>query len=262
MGFTMIPQSRRQFLKTLTFGGVAVFTAKHLKEIERDAIEPKIPDVVLGFYEKTWADLYAAQNDYNDGYRLTLDTPANEFNGMTWREVFNANDEDEVIKVLERLEKLGLDGKARHLEDETCYDEEVLAAFAAAGGVAEDPDWPNWEEVLSVTEPNIIETFAPYKYSELGRLSDIDEICSDWYDRVSPFRTPAGKAYLEVVDLLESIKKVDGDLYDAALGCCEIVEGAGPGNGFHGVFVNSREDLGILRGILHAADIPVNILIS
>jgi hypothetical protein len=262
MEFTMIPNSRRKFLKTLTIGGVAVFTARHLRDIERDAKEAKTHLTIQELYEKTWAELYAAQNDYNEGYRLTLDTPANEFNGMTWREVFDANNEDDVIKVLERLKELGLDGKAGYLEDEHCDNEEVLTAFAASGGVAEDPDWPNWEEVLSVTEPNIIETFAKYKDSELRRLSDVDEICSDWYDRVSSFRTPAGKAYLEVVNLLESIKNVDDDLYHAALDCCEIVEGAGPGNGFHGVFVHTREDLGILRRILHAAGKPVSILIS
>lgn len=180
---------------------------------------------------------------------------------MTWREVLEKTDQEGFIDVLERLKELGLDGEAYNLADLTCRDDASLAAFADAGGEAADPDRPTWEEVLAVTDVDIVDTLEDFGRGGPSSVGDLDERCDDWYDRVGPFQSPEGEAYLEVTELLDSIQEVDSDLYDAARDCFEIIEGSAPGNDFHGVYVNSREDLGILRRILHAADIKVNILV-
>ena len=261
VGFAMIPQSRREFLKNLTYAGAAVFTARHLKAIEIDAINPKDLGVVIGPYCKSWRDLYA--EDDGSAYRLTVDAPASAFEGMTWREVFDANGEDGMVRAIERLIELKIEYRYHKLEDLRCDNDELLAAFAAAGGVAADASRPpTWRGVLELLEPDLIDAVDESNCARLGEVDDLDEICRDWYDRISPFSSPEGKAYRQVVELLDSIKTVDDGLYDAASDCFDIVEGSAPGNDFHGVYVKTREDLGILRRIFHAAGIKVNILVS
>ena len=256
----MIPQSRRDFLKNLTLAGAAVFTARHIKAIELDATEPKDPGIIVGPYRKSWQDLYAEES--GDGYRLSVNPPNDDFQGMTWREVFEANGQDDLADAIERFNELQIDYSYSPLEKLECDNDELLAAFAAAGGTAADPsEPPNWREVLELLEPDLIQAVDEAPCGSLSRVNDLDEICYDWYDRVGPFHTPEGEAYLEVVELLDSIKEVDDDLYDAARDCFEIIEGSAPGNDYHGVYVQSRENLGILRRILHAADIKVNILV-
>ena len=258
--FAMIPQSRRDFLRSLTLSGAAVFTARHLNLIELDATTPKDPGIVVGPYRRSWRDLYAT--DSADGYRLSVEPPSDDFKGMTWREVLEARSDYDSIRAIERFNELGIDYRYDYAIDEVCDNDDLLAAFAAAGGKAADAsESPTWKEVLELAEPKLIESLNKYDPRNIRQVDGLDEICGDWYDRVSPFKTPEGKAYLEVVELLESINDVDGELYDAARDCFDIIEGAAPGNDFHCVFVQSRENLGILRRILHAADIKVNILV-
>lgn len=259
----MIPHDRRAFLRNLTLAGVAVFTARHLKAIEIDATQPKDPKVVVGPYRKSWNDLYAI-DEGSCGYRLSLSEPDDDYKGMTWREVLEAgsSDDEERLDVLLKLDELGLDGSLEELNNITCDSEKHLKAFAKAGVEPEDPqEGPSWKEVLEVTDPDMAYVIANWYCRYPTTVADLDDICDDWYDRVGAFSTPEGEAYLEVVELLESIKHTDDELYDAARDCFDIIEGSSPGNDFHGVYVKTRQDLGILRRILHAAGEKINIIV-
>lgn len=255
----MLPQSRREFLKSLTLAGAAVFTARHLKAIELDATQPKDPQVVVGPYRKSWRDLYA-EHEGSSGYRLTVDQPASNFQGMTWQEVIDTQWDHPQLKHLRKLESLGLEGKWDDLDWTECDHTPSLEAFAKAGGIPENEgEPPTWKEVINLIEPDLAHDLETSGYPT--SLAGLDEPCDDWYDRVSPFKSPEGKAYEEICELLQSIENTDHDLYDAAQRCFSLIEGSGPGNSFHGVYVKTREDLGILRRLLHAAGEKVNILV-
>jgi hypothetical protein len=257
----MLSPSRREFLKSLTLAGAAVFTASHLKAIDLDLTSPKDPKVVVGPYKKTWSTLYAKCAE-PDGYILSLTEPDDDFRGMTWREVFDNTNLDHVIEALEKLKELSLDGDVEELSNIICEDEASLKAFAAAGGEAKDSsEGPTWREVFELTDAELTNTLEEWCSSYPTRLAELDEVCDDWYDRVGPFSTPQGEAYLEVTELLETIGSDDSDLGDAARECFEIIEGAGPGSDYHGVHVKSREDLAVLRRLLHASGEKVNIVI-
>jgi hypothetical protein len=257
----MLSQSRREFLKSLTLAGVAVFTSSHLKAIDLDLTSPKDPKVVVGPYQKSWKTIYARSTE-PDGYLLSLSEPDDDFDGMTWREIFEANSDYDIIKILERLDKLGLDGDAGNLEHVACEDETWLKRFAKKGGTAADPsDGPTWQEVFETVEPRFLDDIEEVSQQGIRYLRELDEVCDDWYDRVGPFGTPEGEAYLEVTELLDTIEATDSELGDAARECFEIIEGSSPGNDFHGVLVKTREDLGVLRRLLHASGEEVNIIV-
>lgn len=258
----MIPHDRRSFLRNLLLGGAAVFTARHLRAIELDAVSPKHPGYVGGPYRKSWQTLCA--EDEGNGYRLTVGGFASEFETMTWREVYDDAGDDEHVEALEKLDQLGLDGERDNLGELECEDAGALELYARKGGEPKDDGSPpTWAEVIAVTDRRLANYLDEYADSDVPRsLADLDEPCDDWYDRVGPMHTPEGKAYREVVEILEAIEGEDEDLWKAAQQCFTIVDGACPGNDFHGVYVNSREDLGILRRILHASGQKVNIRVG
>jgi hypothetical protein len=258
----MIPHDRRSFLRNIVLAGAAVFTARHLRAIELDAISPKYPNYVGGPYRKSWETLYAELE--REGYRLTVGGFGSDFETMTWREVYEERDEDEHIEALEKLGRLGLDGERDNLDELECEDASALANYARKGGEPNNDGSPlTWAEVIAVTDSDLSDYLDEYANTDVPRsLSSLDDDCDDWYDRVGPMHTPEGKAYREVVDILQAIEDEDEGLWEAAQQCFTIIEGSAPGNDFHGVYVNSREDLGILRRILHAAGQKVNIRVG
>lgn len=257
----MIPIDRREFLKSITLAGAAIFTAPLLDAIEADAVAPRFPGYVMAAYRKDWRTLYA--EDDGHGYRLTVGGPASAFEHMTWREVYDINDDDGVVDSLERLEELGLcDRWQNGILDDPCKDAKLLKAYERKGGEPREDGTPlTWGDVLAEVEPDLrdfIEAYAdicdiPTKASEL------DDNCDDWYDRVGPMNTPEGEAYQEVIELLESLEQEDETVAEAARACFEIIEGSSPGNDFHAVYVHTYEDLGILRELLLATGYKVNI---
>lgn len=258
----MIPHDRRSFLRNLVLAGAAVFTARQLRAIEADAASPKYPGYVGGPCRKSWHTLYAEAE--GDGYRLTVGGFASELESMTWNEVYDAAGDYEHVRALEKLDSLGLDGERDNLGELECEDAGALELYARKGGEPNDDGSPlTWAEVIAVTDPKLSDYLDEYADSDVPRsLADLDEPCDDWYDRVGPMHTPEGKAYLEVVEILEAIEGEDEGLWEAAQQCFTITEGSAPGNDFHGVHVNSREDLGILRRILHASGQKVNIRVG
>ncbi len=261
LALAMLSQSRREFLKSLTMAGAAVFTASQLKAIDLDLTSPKDPNVVVGPYRRSWRTIYARSTE-PDGYLLSLSEPDDDFKGMTWRQVLDENGDDDTIDTLERLHKLGLDGDGQDLDSMGCDDDAWLAKFAKEGGEAESPgEGPTWREVIETVDPEFWNAIEDLNEQSISRLSELDEVCDDWYDRIGVFHTPEGKAYLEVSELLTSLDELDEEAADAARECFEIIEGAGPGSDFHGVIVRSREDLAVLRRLLHAAGEKVNIVV-
>lgn len=258
----MIPHDRRSFLRNLVHAGAAVFTARHLKAIELDAVAPKYPGYVGGPCRKSWQTLHAELQE--DGYRLTVGGFASDFETMTWREVYESRDEEEHIEALEKLDSLGLDGERDNLGELECEDAEVLGLYARKGGEPNaDGSPPTWAEVIAVTDPELADYLDEYANTgACASVSELDEDCDDWHDLVGPMHTPEGEAYREVIEILDAIEDADEDLWEAARECLTFIEGSAPGNDFHGVYVNSREDLGILRRILHASGQKVNIRVG
>lgn len=254
----MIPHDRRQFLRNLALGGAAVFTARHLRLIEADAAEPR-SDYVCGPYRKSWRTLYAELGE--DGYRLTVGGFASEFETMTWREVLDRSGGEEHIEAIERLDELGLDGQWDEALEQDCEDEAMLRKFAAAGGEAAN-GVPTWGEVWDKLEPELADFIRDHSGSDPRSVAELDENCDDWYDRVGAMSSPEGEAYQEVVELLDSVESEGEAFAEAVRGCLTIIEGSAPGNDFHGVFVNSREDLGILRRLLHVTGHKMNIKVG
>lgn len=255
----MIPHDRRSFLRNLALGGAAVFTARHLRLIEADAAEPRYPGYVGGPYRKSWETLYAELGE--DGYRLTTGGFASEFDTMTWWQVLDCNGNDEYVEVLQRLDELGLDGQWYDALDSECEDDAMLAKFSAAGGEAEEGA-PTWGEVWDKLEPETSDFIRDNSCNGPRSLAELDEACDDWYDRVGPMSSPEGEAYQEVIELLRSVEREGEEFAEALRGCLTIIEGSAPGNDFHGVFVNSLEDLGILRRLLHVTGHKVNIKVG
>lgn len=259
----MIPLDRRSFLKTLTYAGVAVFAAHHLRAIDQDLTNPLDPKVVVGPYRKTWTTLYAESE--SEGYRITFEDFASNFdeNYMTWREVLKSCQEDEHLDVLKRLDALDYNDWANGLEY-ACEHEPLLQTYYKKTKTKPDAaNPPTWEEVLDVTDRDVVSyirdhacTNYPQKFSELS------DACSDWPDYVGPMNTPEGMAYQEIRELLDTVEACDSELGEAARECVEFTEGSGPGCDFHGVYVKTREDLGILRRILHATGQKVNIMVG
>lgn len=259
----MIPIDRREFLKSITLAGAAIFTAPLLDAIEADAETPQFPGCVMAAYRREWQTLYAEHDGH--AYRLTVDGFASSFEHMTWREVYDATDDRGIVANLESIELLGLSDDWRDgVLEQPCEHGRSLKAFRRLGGEPrEDGESPTWGEVLAETDPDLrdfIEANAD-NYDMPGNLDALDDNCRDWYDRVGPMHTPEGEAYQEVVELLETLEQEDGDVAAAARDCFEIIEGSCPGNDFHAVYVKSHEDLAILRELLHAAGHPVNIMV-
>jgi len=255
----MIPQDRRSFLRTLTYGTVAVFTARHLRLIEADAEQPRYPGWVGGPHRKSWRTLYAELGE--DGYRLSVGGFVSEFDTMTWHEVYDCNDDDERIDALTKLDKHGLDGEWDGALEMTCDNAELLAAFANAGGEAAEAGAPTWGEVWDLLDPDL-SWHLREGLDGPRRLAELDDLCDDWYDRVGPMSSPEGKAYQEIVELIDSVESEGEEFAEALRGCLTIIEGSCPGNDFHGVFVNSLEDLGIFRRLLHVTGHKVNIKVA
>lgn len=261
----MIPLHRRDFLRSLTLAGAALFSGKLLDAIELDATQPRYPGVVMGPLNKSWRTLYAEHDGH--AYRLTVDAPASAFEHMTWREVYDANgDREDFVGNLELIDDLGLSDSWRDdLLEQACEDEKQLRAFARKGGEPrEDGEPPTWGDVLAVTDRDLrrfIETHAG-SWGTPRKAAELDDNCPDWHDRVGPMHTPEGEAYLEVVELLESLEQEDDAVAKAARDCFEIIEGSSPGNDFHAVYVHSHEDLAILRELLRVAGHDVNIEVS
>ena len=138
---------RREFLKTLTLGGLALFTADWFKLVDetKAASAGKLLPAWPGDPIPSGHDVLNAVWQSGDGYALYLNgTPYDEPPTRTYREKLEAAGEYDVIRA---LEKLGT-GKYEGIDDVDLLDEE-------ADGGREDE---TWREFIGRRAPTFLET--------------------------------------------------------------------------------------------------------
>ena len=219
---------RREFLKSLTLGGLALFTADWFKLVDETKATSagKLLPAWPGDPIPSGHDVLNAVWQSGDGYALYLNgTPYDEPPTRTYRQKLEAAGEYDVIRA---LEKLGT-GKYEGIDDVDLLDEE-------ADGGREDE---TWREFIGRRAPTFLETLEYIEAEGLPSSSyklddDIDSdrdegFVTAWCRNNAPEAAATG--YLS--SLLEGLRaekdKVDiGDAIEAE--GLRFVDGACPGN--------------------------------
>lgn len=242
---------RREFLKSLTLGGIALFTADWFKLVDETKAAsggkqlPAWPSDAI----QSGHDVLNAVWHSGEGYALYLNgTPYDEPPTRTYREKLEAAGEYEVIRA---LEKLGT-GKYEGIDDVDLLDEE------AEGGREDE----TWREYIGRRAPKFLETLEYIEAEGLPASSyklddDIDSesdegFVTDWCRNNAPEAAATG--YLS--GLLQSLRaekdKVDiGDAIEAE--GLRFIDGACPGNDtLVCAYANDYDTLCSLQRVLNA----------
>jgi len=242
---------RRTFLKTLTLGGVALFTDDWFQLVAetKEATQGKqLPVHPAAVYGKGCQELNAFWSA-GEGYALYLNgTPYDEPPTRTYRQKLEADGDDHVIEALEQLGQ----GKYEALDDVEQLDEE------AEGGKDEE----TWREFIGRKAPSLLETLEYIESEGLPTGSwmldeDIDSerdeaFVTDWCRR----NAPEAAASVFLSGLIQGLRsdREEIRLADAIeVEGLRFVDGACPGNDtLVCAYANDYDTLAALQRILGA----------
>lgn len=260
--------NRRDFLQSLTYGGVAIFTPGWLDKLADECALDSPPAVVMADGLSREITLVALEQD-NGTFWLGLDASPYVEVAPSWRDVLRW----ERIKTIEKAHAVGFFDSHGHYDINDRIEGDIaLEAFQAEnpGVDIDDPDvdLPTWKTWLASRKPRFTEEeLHQLEFHRCPHPDILDEPCND-LDLLScpqsydDEHNPGGAAYREISELLERMDDEEPGVSEAARACFTLIEGGNPGSDCQYVHVNSRADLGILREIFAAGGWPVEIIIE